>query len=512
MKTSRNHPAASRPVVVLSVVLTTAWAAIAAPPLRAGERPNVILFLGDDISWNDFGCYGNRAARTPHIDQLAASGIKFTEAYLTASSCSPSRSSIVTGRYPHNTGKAAELHREIAWNLPWFPALLREAGYYTALVGKNHMRAAPPPPGHEPLPKAFDRIDEGRAPNNQGGHARWVSTLRQRPKDRPFFFWFASYDAHRGWDGDTEWDPNRFGPPHRPAEVEVPAFLDDDPATRDDLASYANEVTRLDHYVGQVVQALAEEGELDNTLLLVMADNGRPFPRAKTRLHDSGMKTALVAHWPRGIKAAGATSASLVSAIDLAPTILELAGVAIPASMQGVSLRPLLQNPQAVVRRYAFSEHNWHDYEAHGRSVRGEGFLYIRNSRPELAWQGPADSVRSPSHRRLQALRDQQQLSPAQADVFLAPRPRVELYRTADDPDQLHNLADLPPYREVRQRLADLLDRWIEETGDSVPDDLSRDSFDRETGERLPIRGESYRGVTPGEDRRAWEINAPGPR
>lgn len=108
-------------------------------PTLAESRPNFVICIADDISWDDFGCYGSTCARTPRIDALAASGMKFTEAYLTASSCSPSRSSIITGRYPHNLGRAAELHQPIAASIPWLPAILREQGYYTALIGKNHM-------------------------------------------------------------------------------------------------------------------------------------------------------------------------------------------------------------------------------------------------------------------------------------------------------------------------------------------------------------------------------------
>jgi arylsulfatase A-like enzyme len=441
---------------------------------------------------------------------LARGGIKFTEAYLTASSCSPSRSSIITGRYPHNNGKAAELHQPIAWNLPWFPALLREAGYYTALSGKNHMSSGPVPAGQTAQPRAFDSIDAGRVKGNSGGHGNWVQVVKDRPQDKPFFFWFASYDAHRGWDGDQQWDADRYGPKHQPEDVVVPPFLSDDPATRQDLASYYNEVTRFDYYIGQVVKTLGEQGALDNTLLLVMADNGRPFPRAKTRLHDSGMKTALVAHWPAGIGQGGSTCNSLVSAIDLAPTFLGLAGVKPPETMQGVSMQPLFADPATTIRRYAFSEHNWHDYEAHGRSVRGDGFLYLRNFRPQFAWQGPADSVRSPSHVKLRALRDAGKLTDAQADVFLAPRPDVELYRLDTDPYQLENVALDPAYHKTRQHLGNVLDQWMDETGDSVPENLSRDSFDRETGNSLKVS--NYRGTTPGEDRSATQINAAGPR
>ncbi|MBI1313002.1 sulfatase-like hydrolase/transferase [bacterium] len=475
------------------------------------SRPNVIVFIADDVSWNDYGCYGNSAARTPNIDRLAAGGIRFDRAYLTASSCSPSRSSIITGRYPHNNGKAAELHLPISVNLPWFPELLREAGYYTALSGKNHMTTTKPQAGQSPRPKAFDLIDAGRGKGNSGGHANWVRITEKRPQDRPFFFWFASYDAHRAWDGDGQWDEILYGPKHDPKDIIVPPFLSDDPDTRQDLASYYNEVTRFDHYIGEVTATLQRQGALDNTLIFVLADNGRPFPRAKTRLHDSGMKTGLVAHWPQGIKSAGSACSSLVSVIDLAPTILGAAGVEPAETMQGVSLAPIFEDVAAQPRRIAFSEHNWHDYEALGRSVRKDNFLFVRNWRPGQPWQGPADSVRSPSFTQLKKRRDAKELSAAQADVFLAPRPEVELYRIDQDPDQLTNLAGKPEFAAVQKELATLLDKWRDETGDSDPGDISRDSFDRETGERI-VKGEGYRGTTPGEDRHADQINAPGPR
>ena len=489
--------------------------------LVAADRPNVILFIADDVSWDDYGCYGNAAARTPHIDRLARGGLRFDAAFLTASSCSPSRSSIITGRYPHNTGQAAELHLPIDARLPWFPTLLRRAGYYTALVGKNHMKSAGSKPGpvlasqaegDAAQPQPFDFIDAGNGPGNRGGHATWVKTLQDRPRDKPFFFWFASYDAHREWDGSREWDEARYGPKHDPAKVSVPPFLSDDRDTRQDLAAFCNEVTRFDYFVGEVVQELERQEILNNTLLLLMADNGRPFPRAKTRLHDSGMKTGLIAHWPAGITSGGATSPSLVSAIDLAPTILELAGVTPADPMQGVSLAPLFSDPHATVREFAFSEHNWHDYEACGRCVRSAGFLYVRNLRPQLAWQGPADSVRSVAHQQLRHLRDKGGLNEAQSDVFLAPRPNEELYRTSDDPLQIRNLAGDPEFAAVQQRLSAALDQWIRETGDSVPNDLSRDAFDRETGDSLKLKPDEYRGSTPGQDRDAAGINAPGPR
>ena len=223
------------------------------------------------------------------------------------------------------------------------------------------------------------------------------------------------------------------------------------------------------------------------------------------------MKTALLAHWPAGIRPG--SSASLVSSIDLAPTVLDAAGLPIPQSMQGVSLRPVFANPSATVRQFAFSEHNWHDYQAHGRAVRDAGHLYIRNARPERAWLGPADSISSPSHRDLVALSSQNRLSPAQSDLFLEPRPAEELYDTATDPHQLHNLAADPAHADTRRRLASTLDLWTRQTGDTVPDSIRPDEFSRETGRPLrphPVSDPANR--LPGSQRNAAHIHEPGPR
>lgn len=478
--------------------------------VNAAEKPNMIVFIADDIGWEDYGCYGNKAVRTPNIDALAAKGRRYTQAFLTASSCSPSRSSIITGRYPHNLGPAAELHLSISPNIPWVSTALMEHGYYTALIGKNHM-SVDFSLGKPPFPKRWDLVDNGQTPDNSGLESKWVETLANRPKDQPFFFWLAAADAHRGWDGDLQWNESLYGPKHQPENVVVPPYLMDDAATRKDLASYYNEITRFDHFIGVMVRALEEAKLLDNTLIFVLADNGRPFPRAKTRLHDSGMKTALIAHWPARMMQPGVPCDSLVSSIDITSTMLDAAGSAPLPSMQGVSLLPTFDNPGATVRQHAFSEHNWHDYEAHGRAVRSGGYLYIRNHRPKLAWQGPADSVASPSFQSLLMALKAGKLTPAQEDVFLSPRPAEELYFTATDPLQLDNLATKPEHDSIKTQLSRLLDQWMEETGDAVPDDLSPDGYDRETGKPF-VKGLPLRGTWPGKPRGAHLLNAPGPR
>jgi arylsulfatase A-like enzyme len=199
--------------------------------------------------------------------------------------------------------------------------------------------------------------------------------------------------------------------------------------------------------------------------------------------------------------------------IDLTGTILSVAGCELPETVQGVSMQPLFQDPSAEIRRYAFSEHNWHDYEALGRSVRHGDYILVRNYRTQQAWQGPADSVRSPSHKSLQTLRDSGSLNAAQSDVFLAPRPEVELYNVKEDPHQMHNLAGDKGLQDTQKQLQQVLDEWREATHDSAPDIISPDTFDRETGERLPKeQWEDVPALTPGEDRQADRTNDSGPR
>lgn len=450
--------------------------------LQAEEKPNFVFIVADDVSWNDFGCYGNEVVKTPNIDQLAREGICFTNVFLTASSCSPSRCSIISGKYPHSNG-AAELHTPLPETETPFPLLLKNNNYYTAQAGKWHLGSA----AH----RAFDRYtDENGYNNGNGGEDNWVRFLRERPKDKPFFFWLASHDAHRPWGADT------FKITHDPLKVNVPAYFVDTPETRQDIASYYNEIARFDHYIGKVREELKQQGVLENSIIIVMADNGRPFPRCKTRVYDSGMKTAFIVFWPNGIRSKGTLSTSLISSVDIAPTILELAGINTPEEYQGTSFVSVLQNPSVEIRTAVFSEHNWHDYEAHERMIRTKEYLYVLNSRPNLTNGGPADSKRSPTQFALNLLRDQGKLTPAQADVFVVPRPAEELFDVKNDPQQFFNLASLPEYHEQLLEMRRFLINWQFNTEDSTPEDLTPDWYDRETGKSLKIT--QRRGTMPG--------------
>jgi hypothetical protein len=227
--------------------------------IAAPQRPNFVLIIGDDISVDDFGCYGHPTARTPNVDRLVAGGLRFTNAYLTTSQCSPTRCSVITGRYPHNTG-APELHMPLPEGQVMFPAILREAGYHTAAAGKWHMG--------DHAKSAFDKVVD----SHPGGEERWIECLEKRPKDRPFLMWFAAHDAHRSWQADKD------APPHKPENVVFPPYLIDTPTARIDMAKYHDEVQRLDRYAGLVVAELEAQGVLDNTMHHLHGRQRPPVP------------------------------------------------------------------------------------------------------------------------------------------------------------------------------------------------------------------------------------------
>ena len=449
--------------------------------LAQTEKPNFIIFIADDVSWDDLGCYGNPDVKTPNIDKLASQGIRFDNVFLTASSCSPSRNSIITGRYPHNTG-ACELHTEPPLDMISFPEVLKQNGYYTAQSGKFHMGKY--------AERGFDLTSNGKDIGD-GGEALWLETIQNRPKDKPFFMWFAALDAHRAW------GPNQFSGTHDAEKIAPPNYLVDAEKTKTDLGKYYDEIYRFDDYIGQITEEL------------IIADNGRPFPASKTRVNDRGMKTPFVAFWADGISKKGKVCESLVSVIDIAPTLLDLAGTEIPESIQGVSFSKLFKKPEKSFRNYVFAEHNWHDYEAHERMVRSKEYLYILNSRPQFSNLGPADAVGSPSYEDLIKLKEEGSISEKQGEIFLAPRPVEELYNNIEDPEQFQNLISDHQYGKKRNQMNKVLLECMQETGDNIPQKLTADWYEKVPGYiKTPAHGK--RGEMPGMKNDAVSNNNKG--
>lgn len=471
----------------LSALAVFSFRVLFAQP-KAASKPNIVFIIADDIGWGDIGCYGNSVVKTPNIDALGASGLTFNNMYLTASSCSPSRCSIITGRYPHNTG-APELHDPLPAGQFMFPQLLKENGYYTALSGKNHMGTQ--------VKNAFDLISLGLGP---GGEEDWVSVMENRPKDKPFFFWFASHDAHR------DWQFNKDGAVYNPDDVKVPPMMFNGPETRKDIASYYHEISRLDHYVGKVVAELKRQGVFENTYVIFTSDNGSPFPRNKVRLYDSGIKTPFIVVGP-GINVAHTNA--LFSSIDIAPAILHIAGgITADKRMQGKSFFGVLQNREGATRDFVFAEHNWHVFQGYERMVRYGNWVYIRNGFPERQDLAGESTRMIPAGKELWDAHDQGLTKANQEDIFLKPRPAEELYNVVKDPYQFTNVAGISSNKEMLVYLRQVLSTWIEETGDSKPQNPTPDRDDIE-GKRLP--GKWKKGERPGERNKAEGVNRPGP-
>ncbi len=447
------------------------------------ERPNVVLIIADDVS-PDFSCFDGQV-HTPNIDQLAEHGLRFENAYVTASSCSPSRNSIITGRYPHNTG-APELHMDLPKGQFMFPKALKDAGYYCVLAGKWHMGEATRP--------AFDLIVAEGYKIDHTGAARWVQCLQERPIDKPFFMWFASFDAHRPW------EPDSLGIPFDPAGVILPTGVPDTPKARKDVASYYDEVQRFDRYVGDVINELKEQGVFDNTLIILLGDNGRPFPRNKTTLYDNGMKTPLIVHWPEGKFNSGAVSSSLVSAIDIAPTILEAVDLPIPPQVQGITFLPICRKPENEIHHVIFGERNWHVQRACGRMVRWGNYVYIRDFTPGLYSFQMVD-YNTGSYAELLRLRAEGKLIPEQAEAFSTNRAEEMFFNVALDPQQLVNLVNNPKYKKELNYLRKTLTAWQSSTGDSLPliEEMTPDRHDRNTYERLFPGSRPPTGIIPGQ-------------
>ena len=353
-----------------------------------------------------------------------------------------------------------------------FVELLMTGGYHTAAAGKWHLG--------NPAKRAFNKVYPA---GDASGCANWVRSLKERPKNKPFFLWLAAVDPHRGY------QPNIIEKPHTDNDAVVPPFLPNVPATRGDLAMYYDEITRLDSHLGKTLAELEAQGEADNTLVLFISDNGRPFPRCKTTILDSGIKTPWIVRWPARVKP-GSVCSQLVSSIDIAPAFLELAGLSRAYSFQGVDFSPLLSKPNRPVREYVHAEHNWHDFDDHQRGARSLSHKYIRTRYTDIPLTPPADAVSGPTYQKMIRMNDAGLLVGPKQICFQAPRPAEELYDLANDPFEMRNLLLNPRSTDlvVLQKMRRELDRWTLETGDDPPAERRPDEFHRVTGKRLKPR------------------------
>ena len=425
--------------------------------------PNIVLVIADDQGL-DAGCYGS-VVKTPNLDRLAAEGTLFTQGYATVSSCSSSRSVLYTGLYSHSNGMyglAHDVHNQSL--LDWVvtvPKLMSAAGYATALVGKKHIRP------DKALSYDAELVPERPGIRDVAALAKAVGTFIREQGTKPFFVTVGFSDPHRAEEnfGNTRVWPDVPRTRYRPADVVVPVHLPDLPAVRADLAEYSESVSRLDRGVGLIWSELESAGHIEDTVVIFLSDNGRPFPGAKTCLYDEGIHLPLIIRVPKGAR--GVRCEAMVSWVDITPTILDLAQAAPPSGykLQGRSLVPLLGQVQPAGWDRVFASHSFHEINQYYpmRAVRTRQYTYILNLAHELSFPIAGDVASSPSWKAISERRAP--LGKRSLEAYLH-RPAEELYDVVNDPQQVVNLAGLGQHRDALQKLRSELASWRADTKD----------------------------------------------
>jgi len=500
------------------VLSLTALTHVSAAPLP--ERPNILFVFADD--WGRYAsAYApvdnvpslNDVIKTPHVDRVAREGVLFRNAFVNAPSCTPCRSSLMSGRYFFNTGRGAILNGA-AWDpsIPSFPLLLRDSGYH---IGKSYKVWSPGKPADAPFggqQYAYEKA--GRAPNNfseetearlatgltvEAAHqeilaqvlANFDAFLAARQNGQPWLYFFGPTTTHRTWvkgSGKKHWgiEPDAL-------KGKLPRSLPDVPEVREDVADYLGECQSVDACVGVLMKRLAESGELERTVVVLSGDHGFPgVPDGKCNLYDFGTAVPLVIRWPGGN--AGRVVDDFVCLPDLAPTFMELGGVKLPPGMTARSLLPLLKSDKEgqidPTRTWVISGRERHvDNAREGnlpypmRALRTPDFLYVRNFAPDR-WPMGAPYAAAGNTETLSAGQLENETRYAFPDMDASPtkawivlhrdvtdwkwnyeraflkRPSEELYDLRKDPGQTRNLAGDPAYATQKERLAsDLLSR-----------------------------------------------------
>jgi N-sulfoglucosamine sulfohydrolase len=412
-------------------------------------RPNIVMVITHDTGQN-IGCYEGCSVSTPNLSRLAAEGIVFNNYFCTAPQCSPSRGSIITGRYPHQHGIMGLTHR--GWELNQEEKTLgmyfQDSGYRTYLFGLQHESSDATRLGYETVCNTAVKAEDV-------SHLV-ADFIHQEGKDiscglqkEPFFAMVGFWETHRPF--------NRPGYEYiDPEGIELPPYLPDTPGIRQDVARFYGQVKAVDAAIGVIRQAIQDARLDENTVFIFTTDHGPAFPRAKGTLYDPGTKTALVMRCPEGIQT-GVICDELLSNVDLLPTLLEITGSKVPEEVVGRSFAALLCGEECKPRTHVFTELTWHDRYNPMRAIRTERYKYIQNfeERMPLVYV-PRDILKE--------LAGEQVI----ADYYGAVRPAEELYDLSSDPNEMQNIADNPQYADVKQKLKDELRKWMSETNDPL--------------------------------------------
>jgi uncharacterized sulfatase len=459
------------------------------------KKPNILFAIADDQSFPYASAYGTNGIKTPYFDKVAKDGILFTNAFVAAPQCSPSRAAILTGKNIWQIEEAGTHASYFPKKYPVFTHLLASVGYKIGFTGK------PWGPGNwrdagwlqNPVGPEFNDKKKDSVPTT-GIHTtdyfgNFIDFFQQKEKGQPFFFWYGGYEPHRTYQGGSG-----IGAGKILEESVVPAFLPDHELIKSDIADYALEIEWFDAHLGKMIQFLEEQGEFENTIIVVTADNGMPFPSAKANLQEYGTHVPLAICWPAKMKGNRVVE-ELVSLIDLAPTFLELAEVGEVPEMTGKSLLKMLIPspgvPSQTHREFVLTGRERHTHARPdnlgypARAIRTRDYLYVHNFKPDLwpagnpapsssksgttangfksLWPGFHDVDDSPSKLFLM---ERQNEYTTYYNLAYDKRPSEQLYDIKKDPGCVDNVADEPYYAEIVKDLRKKLHSELKLQGD----------------------------------------------
>ncbi|MCF6332021.1 MAG: sulfatase [Draconibacterium sp.] len=411
--------------------------------LFAQEKPNIIWLMAEDIG-TDLECYGMPAVKTPVLNKLAESGLKFTNTYCTNSICSPNRSAMMTG--VHQNKINAQHHRSnrdvpLTKNVQPFTYHLRKAGYTCIIGNELVMRKG------RKIDVNFKYSETGEWDGeNEFGLFDKKDTFT--PEDQPFFAQIQLVVTHRGdwWNSIRE----RSKHPVNPDKVVMPPYMANDSVIRIDWAKYLDQIEYMDHEVGLIIDDLKKKGMYENTIIIFIGDNGRCNIWGKGYLHDPGIHIPLIVSWPKGIKTKQVRD-DLVSTTDITATILDFAGIEIPKYMTGMSFMEKDFN-----RKYIYSARDlWDEVMEKSRSLTGKRYRYIRNYMPEVPWDAHQAYLEfyRPAVHVMRKLKLDGKLDKNETLFLSNSKPVEELYDLVNDPYELNNLAENPGHTTTLEQM-----------------------------------------------------------
>ena len=427
---------------------------------RRAALPNIMLIVAEDMG-PQLGCYGDPTVPTPSLDALARQGVLFRNAYVTQASCSPSRSSILTGLYPHQTFQLGLAHCGYRTHLgmPNLPGLLKASGYRTGVVGKIHVNPE----------KQFPFDARGKHPQkDMRGYATWARTFIRETADRPFFAYVNFSDCHKPFKTQEKGIPAEPVSVDRVRPFPVHADMADEADLLRETAGYYHGVQRVDAGVGMLMDVLEESGHDRDTLVIFIGDHGPPMSRGKTTTYEFGIRIPFLVRWPeRGVP--GRETEALVSTVDIVPTCVMAAGGDLPSPLAGMPLQPLLKGEEAAWRETLCAE--WH---THGpgfvpqRCIRDRRYKLILNLRTDTP--KPGKGVDGCVVAKLVEAAKYEGTDVRRVFDLMQKPPKVELYDLQADPREYRNLAGTPEVREVERRLLAQLEAWRRDTRDPFLD------------------------------------------